>query len=119
MSSEHTLSQEFTASGTFNVPTGVRSVWVSMIGGGGQGGACNGARPASGSGGAGSGEYCLNVPVKVTSGGTVTVTIGTGGNNSTAGGDGDPGTDSSFGALSCKGGLGGSNSLHGASSGNG
>lgn len=87
-------SQEFTSSGTFNVPTGVAAVWLTMIGGGGSGSGVN-TLIGSGGGGGGSGEFCMRLPVIVTSGGTVAVTAGAGGAG-TSGSGGTDGGDSSF-----------------------
>lgn len=66
--------QEFTASGTFNVPTGVTMVWVRMIGGGGGGSTT--ILAAQGGGGGGSGEVVDNLAIPCTSAGTITVNIG-------------------------------------------
>lgn len=76
-------SQEFTASGTFNVPTGVTCVWVRMIGGGGGGGTTIIA--ANGGGGGGSGEDVDLLAIPCTSAGTITVTIGAKGTGGAAG----------------------------------
>lgn len=95
-------SQEFTASGTFNVPSGVTAVWLTMIAGGGAGG---GTAPASGggtnaSGAGGSGEICQRVMKIVPSGGTVTVTIGAGGTQGINGlQPGNSGGNTSFGSF--------------------
>jgi len=73
-------SQEWTAAGnyTWTVPSGITSCWVNVLGGGG--GAYS-SSPGSNFGGTGGGasEQACNVPVKVTSGGTVAVTVGAGG----------------------------------------
>lgn len=73
-------SQAFTSSGTFNVPSGVTCVWASGIGGGGQGmyGLTSDGL-ASGQSAGGSAAYCYGVPIKVTSGGTLSIVIGAGG----------------------------------------
>jgi hypothetical protein len=71
--------QVFTSSGTFNVPTGVTSVLVTVIGAGGNGG--NGS--SSNGGGGGAGGYIVDY-VSVTSGGTATVTVGTNGGSRTS-----------------------------------
>lgn len=81
--------QEFTSSGTFNVPSTVSSVWVTMVGGGGGGAALDGA--ANGGGGGGSGEYRESVPVFCTPSGTLTVTIGAAGAGTTGPGSGTAG----------------------------
>jgi hypothetical protein len=112
-------SQTFTGSGTFTVPAGITSVWVTMVGGGGSGGS---NASSSGSSGGGGGAYCLKRAVSVTPGAGVAVTIGGGGggvNNS----DGNDGGASSFGSVSVSGGLGGpcqsTFSMGGAGGGNG
>jgi hypothetical protein len=66
--------QVFTSTGTFNVPTGVTAVKVTVIGAGGNGGAGNGNGPTGGGGGAGG--YIIDY-VGVTAGGTASVTVGT------------------------------------------
>ena len=58
--------QEFTTSGTFNVPNAVTSVWLTMIGGGG-GGANRSVAAAGGGGGGSSGELIQNLSIAVTS----------------------------------------------------
>jgi hypothetical protein len=63
--------QQFTTSGTFTVPSGVRFVNVLIVGGGGGGG--NGG----GGGGGGGVVFVPNYPV--TPAGSLTVTVGTGG----------------------------------------
>jgi hypothetical protein len=73
--------QVFTSSGTFNVPTGVTSVKVSVIGAGGNGG--TGTSDWQGGGGGGAGGYVVDY-VSVTSGGTATVTVGTNGGSRTS-----------------------------------
>lgn len=68
-------SQTFTASGTFNVPVGVNMVFVEMYGGG-----AGGSAVVSGSviaNGGGEGER-IHAHIPVTSGGSVTITIGGG-----------------------------------------
>ena len=106
------VSQSFTSSGTFSVPSGVTAVDVLVVAGGAGGG---GAPQAGGGGGAGGLIY--RPGFTVTPGGTITVTVGDGG----AGGSGNPsapgdaypgrkggtGQDSVFGTLTAKGGGGG------------
>lgn len=105
-----TSMQVFTSSGTFTVPAGVTRALVEVLGGGGGGG-----RTASEDGsdfgtGGGGGGYARKVVTGLSAGGTVTVTVGTGG--AKAGSGGTAGTDggaSSFGAhVSASGGAGGS-----------
>jgi Glycine-rich domain len=70
-------SQEFTSSGTFNVPAGLTSIWLTMIGGGGGGGTTIVA--GNGGGGGGTGEIVQQDPIPCTASGTITVTIGAAG----------------------------------------
>jgi hypothetical protein len=99
--------QEFTSSGTFTVPTGVTSLWVTMVGGGGAGGGSSAA--ATGAGGGGAGELVQFLPTIAVSGASVTVTIG-GGGTGVSGTDGNPGTNTSFGTVFvAKGGTAGLN----------
>ena len=79
------VTESFTSSGTFSVPSGVSSLSeVLVVAGGGGGG---GGQPTDSGGGGGGGGliYMPNYPV--TSGGTITVTVGCGG----AGGPHNPG----------------------------
>lgn len=117
----------FTASGTFTPPTNVNSVWVTMIGGGGGGGGGSWVDDGAGlvyqtsGGGGGSGEVIYRIPVTVTPGSAVTVTVGAAGTvgsnqttnvwngtifnlTATSGGNGG---SSSFGAVTVTGGGGG------------
>ena len=68
-------AQEFTASGTFNVPTGVTAIWVTAVAPGGGGGGSSNTADYPGGGGGGSGQGVVRWPMKVTAGGTVSVTI--------------------------------------------
>jgi len=102
--------QSFTSSGTFSVPSGLTTVDVLVVAGGGGGGSSY----HGGGGGAGGLIYRPGFPV--TPGGTVSVTVGSGGTsphpnypgpeiaNSNSGGQGQ---DSTFGTLVAKGGGGG------------
>jgi hypothetical protein len=108
----------FTASGTFAVPSGISSVNTLVVAGGGGGGGDNG-------GGAGGGGLIYMPGYPVTPGGTVTVTVGSGGTGSSDKSpycqDGSSGQDSVFGSpgdpglgsggvLTAKGGGGGGGS---------
>lgn len=107
--------QIFTANGTFTVPAGVSRIFVSLVGGGGGGaGAINIAPYTPGGGGSGGVKY--RVPLSVTPGRAIAVTIGAGGaggigsarGGTYANSNGSAGGTSSFGALlSSPGGGGG------------
>jgi hypothetical protein len=89
-----TFAQVFTTSGTFTVPTGVTAVKVTVIGGGGGGsGSGTGDRGMGGGGGGVSIKYITGL----TPGGSVSVTVGSGG---TAGSTSSPGAGSSGGTSS-------------------
>jgi len=101
--------QSFTTNGSFTVPSGVTTVYVSATagGGGGAGAGGTGASPGTGGGGAGggAGQYVYRMPIAVTPGQVIPVTIGAGGTHSngapantsaTAAGNGGA---TSFGAL--------------------
>ena len=75
--------QRFTANGTFTVPAGVTTVWVSMSGGGGGGGG-GGSSVGGGGGGA---DAVLAESLTVTSGSAYTITVGAGGTNTNASSD--------------------------------
>jgi len=103
-------SQSFTSAGTFVVPAGVDTVWVTMIGGGGSGGASGDGSASTLAGAAGG--YCIKQAVNVTPGASITVSIGAGGAavSSPSGSSlayGNDGSATSFGALSVSGGGGG------------
>lgn len=73
--------QTFTSSGTFTVPSGVTSIDVFCVGGGGAGGRAynNGDEPARGAGG-GAGGYTKTVSkISVSSGQQLVITVGAGG----------------------------------------
>lgn len=109
--------QRFTSSGTYTVPEGVTTVWLTMCGGGGAGGVVYiyGSSCCYGAGGGG-GSAILDEPVTVTPGESISITVGTGGTTGAGGA-------SSFGAYkTCAGGgLGGtaSTSIGGAAGGAG
>ncbi len=104
--------QSFTSSGTFAVSSGVSTVDVLVVGGGGSGGAQH-------AGGGGAGGLIFMPAYPVTAGGTLTVTVGTGGQlapnsgpdllgqDSVLGAPGDPGLHPTGGVLTAKGGGGG------------
>jgi hypothetical protein len=110
--------QIFTSNGTFTVPAGVSTVWVSMCGGGGSGGFYG---PGGGGGG---GANAMKLPVAVQAGNTVAVTVGAGGQpvNGPTNANGNAGGTSSFGNfVVCGGGAGGmgSNPNYGGAGGTG
>tara|TARA_B100000287_G_scaffold428387_1_gene479692 strand:- start:253 stop:1767 length:1515 start_codon:yes stop_codon:yes gene_type:complete len=92
----------FTSSGTYSVPSGTTAVDVLVVAGGGGSNAYPGARPADpaihgNNGGGGAGGLIFMPGFPVTPGGTVSVTVGGGGEFGT-------GQDSVFGTLTAKGG---------------
>ncbi len=98
--------QVFTASGTYNIPSDVRTIHVMNVGGGAGGGA-SGTTANRGGGGGGAGGFSEETLASGQLSGSETVTIGAGG----AGGvavAGTSGGTTSFGAfLSATGGVGG------------
>lgn len=86
----------FTASGSFTVPAGVTTIYASGCAAGGGGGsslATNSTLFVTGGSGGGAGQPAIRVPITVTPGQVIPVTIGAGGNggtpaanNATAGG---------------------------------
>lgn len=92
----HGLSR-FTSSGSFIVPEGVFTIWVSGCAAGGGGGsslASDGSSFVTGGSGGGAGQSVMCIPITVTPGQVIPVTIGTGGaggtaatNNATSGGN--------------------------------
>lgn len=103
-------SQLFTSSGTFVPAAGVTSVFVTMVGGGGGGGPGHWSY-VTGGGGGGAAESCMERPVKVTPGVSITVTIGGGGGGGAVNDlHGTNGGTTSFGSLVfCQGGYAGAN----------
>lgn len=88
---------------TFTVPTGVTRLFISGAGGGGGGGGGSSYNTSSAGGGGGGGAFCCRLPVVVTPGEVITLTVGTGGSggapgsSGVAGGNGGNGTPTSFG----------------------
>lgn len=110
--------QRFTTDGTFSVPPGVTTVYVSGAGGGGGGGGGAGRtsspNASGGGGGGGAGRSAHKQPVSVVPGSSISVKIGAGGARGSAGstggsgGNGTAGGDTIFGTLlSLSGGAGG------------
>lgn len=90
----------FTSSANWTVPVGVTSVVVSLAGGG-----SSGATTAGGTSGGSSGGFLQNVPVSVTPGAVIPITVGPGGAGGANMSTGVAGGTSSFGtALQCTGG---------------
>lgn len=88
IASEPTLTHRwvFTSSSTFTVPSGVYTVYATLVGGGGGGGGGdNNATTGGGGGGGGSGGIYCRVPYLVNPGDVLTVTVGTGGTAGTGG----------------------------------
>jgi hypothetical protein len=117
------VTESFTSSGTFSVPSGITNLTeVLVVAGGGSGatttatgGACGG-----GGGGGGAGGLIFMPDYPVTPGGTITVTVGSGGvhpngcqaqgvdgQDSSFGSPGDPGFSPTSTVLTAKGGGGG------------
>lgn len=71
--------QKLTASGSFTVPAGVTTLYISGCAGGGGGGGAGGSRvggDASGGGGGGAGQAIFKTPFNVTPGQVINITIG-------------------------------------------
>lgn len=130
-SDPHGISR-FTASGTFTVPAGVTTLYVSGCGGGGGGGGgagyntSNSSYYAGGGGGGGAGSQAIRTPISVTPGLVVNVTIGAAGAagvsgaTGATGGNGGDGGSTAFGtALTLAGGGGGKGGTGGSSSASG
>lgn len=95
--------QSFTSSGTFSVPSGTSAVDVLVVAGGGSGGGGH-------SGGGGAGGLIFRPGFPVTPGGTVSVTVGSGGGAvpGSPNQNGNDGQNSVFGTLTAQaGGFGG------------
>lgn len=105
------ITQKFTSSGTFKVPSGCRSVNLWLVGGGGGSGRCGHA----GGGGGGGGEV-INTIIQVTPNSSISYTIGSGGYNGRSDGvssygsiEGTNGGDTTFGSAVARGGYFGGN----------
>ncbi|WP_260448377.1 phage tail protein [Burkholderia cenocepacia] len=89
------MRQAFTSSGSFTVPIGITTIWVSGCsagGGGGAGGATAGHSTlvgGGGGGGGGAGQSLQPTPYAVTPGQVIAITIGAGGIGASAPGSGD------------------------------
>ena len=119
--------QTFTASGTFAVPAGLTSLTELLVVAGAGGGGNSGTNPqgqqGGGGGGAGGLVFMPNYPV--TPGGTITVTVGSGGGPqsngqaSTFGSPGDPGLGQGGVILAKEGGAGATGLNNGNTGGSG
>ena len=81
----------FTANGTYTVPAGVTTLWVSGCAGGGGGGSAGTSTTtvgAGGGGGGGAGQSVLRTAIAVAAGDSLSITVGAGG----AGGAAPPAT---------------------------
>lgn len=81
--------QRFTSSGSFTVPPGITTVFVSGCAGGGGGGFSSPttSNVSGGGGGGGAGQSIIRAPRAVTPGQVINVTIGAGGGSGSNGGD--------------------------------
>jgi hypothetical protein len=107
--------QVFTANGTFTVPSGITRAIVEVVGGGGGGGRSISDNSTEFATGGGGGGFSKKIVTSLTPGGTVSVTVGTGGAKAASGGTaGTDGGTSSFGShASASGGTGGSTWIDG------
>jgi len=116
------VSESFTSSGTFSVPSGITSADVLVVAGGGSGGTttASGGVQGGGAGGGGSGGLIFYPAYPISPGGTITITVGCGGvhpngseatgvsgQDSVFGSPGDPGFSPTSSVLTAKGGGGG------------
>jgi hypothetical protein len=100
----------FSASGTFTIPAGITKIKATIVGGGGSGGGANGV--VAGGGGAGGGA-AIKILSGLTSGNTLSVTIGAGGTGTSSAGNSGGTTSLASGTqtistVSATGGAGGS-----------
>lgn len=108
-------SKRFTSNGTFVVPAGVTTLYVSGCGGGGGGGGGGGStgnNGTGGGGGGGAGNSAIKQPYTVVPGASIAITIGVAGAAGTSssgnGGNGGNGGSTTVGSLvSLSGGSGG------------
>lgn len=97
----------FTANGTFTVPAGVSTIYVTAVAGGGGGASGSTAYTALYGGGGGGG--CIKHPLSVSPGQQLSITIGQGGAQGAVGASGSAGGSTSIGnLLTLTGGGGGS-----------
>lgn len=115
--------QRFTSAGTFKVPYGVNTIYISGCaggaGGGGGGGAVNTPGTGAGGAGGGAGQAVFRQPFAVSPGQTISITIGAAGSGgsqgtpSVSGGPGTAGSNTVVGSLLTL--IGGSASAGGVS----
>ncbi|WP_336747905.1 hypothetical protein [Pantoea vagans] len=116
---------KYTSTGSFTVPLGVTTVYLSGCAGGGGGGGGSSrnstSSAATGGGGGGAGQSAVRVPVTVTPGQVIAVSVGAGGTSGTAStassaGAGGTGGITSFGSLlSLAAGVGGNGGTYSTS----
>lgn len=120
----------FTSNGSFTVPAGVTTVYLSAAAGGGGGGGASGNPGTSGSagggGGGGAGQSNLRIPYAVAPGQVIAITIGAAGTSgagstgATNGVTGGTGGNTVVGSLvTLTGGTGGTGGVYGAGGGSG
>lgn len=110
--------QKFTSNGTFTVPAGVTTIYVTAVGGGG--GGAIGSMDINGGGGGGGGAATYMQPFTVTAGSSHAITVGSGGAGNTGGAGGTGGITSVGTLVTCAGGVGGAiNGAGGAAGGAG
>ena len=90
------LSQVFTASGTFTIPTGVSAIKVTIIGGGGGGGGYRAACSSTAGSGGGGAALSVQYFTGLTPANTLTVTVGAAGTAGVNQGNGTAGGTSSI-----------------------
>lgn len=119
-------TQKFTSNGTFTVPVGVSTIYVSGCAAGGGGGAGGGNSSdnsliGSGGGGGGAGQPIIRSAYSVTPGDSISITIGGGGSagagvSGASGGAGGNGGNTVIGSLvTLTGGSGGAGGITGSS----
>lgn len=110
-----TKDTTFTATGIFNVPSGVTNISVEAWGGGGGGGVGSDKNGKKAGGGGGGGAYAAGTVSGLTSGDSYDIIVGLGGsgNTNTGGIGGDSYFDDGT-VLIAKGGIGGTDLLGGA-----
>lgn len=101
----------FTSSGTWKVPSAVRTINIHCTGGGGAGGSASGSANCHGGSGGGGGYTAYKTGISVAPNDTITVTVGAGGSDSGSAG----GTSSAVkGGTTLVSALGGNSSSHGS-----